>query len=150
MIKRLAFILLFVLAVPAMAAASHPPTKAEIFAALRAGDSIIFTEEDVRIRPIGAMTVGGTRYFIVYYAWEQSWKHAVGFPHAAYRLVIFTRDGEKLVYLGFYAVEKPPIGIRGNKVIFPYPKRLGNALTIGETGPPQEPTLGGQPRLFGQ
>jgi hypothetical protein len=54
---------------------------------LREGNMTGFTGDDVRIRTIGTMTVGKIHYLIVYYRWEQSRAHAVGFPHAARRLV---------------------------------------------------------------
>jgi hypothetical protein len=150
MIKRIVLALLFAVTASGAAASQTHFGKAEIFAALRAGNMTGFNGEDVRIRTVGSMTVGKTHYLIVYYRWEQSWAHAVGFPHAARRLVILTSNEGKLTYLGFYEEEDPPIAIRGNKLIFPYPESLGNTLVIDENGPPRETGFGGYSHLLGK
>ena len=150
MIKRIVVALLFAVTASGAAASQTHFGKAEIFAALRAGNMTGFTGEDVRIRTVGAMTVGKTHYPVVYYHWEQSWTHAVGFPHAARRLVILTSNEGKLTYLGFYYEPGKPKGIRGNKVLFSYPASWGNTLVIDENGPPPKPFLAGRRIYFGK
>ena len=100
--------------------------------------------------PLGTISVGKKRYVFVDYHWEQSWAHAVGFPHAADRLLVLTLAGKRLTYIGFYDEDMKPIGIRGNKVIFPYPESWGNALTIGENGLQAEPWFGGRTHALGK
>jgi hypothetical protein len=144
MMKQIVLALLFAVTASGAAASHTHFSETEIFAALRAGNMTGFSDTDSHVRTIGTITVGKTNYLVVYYRWEQSWAHAVGFPHAARRLVFLTTNEGKLTYLGFYYEPGKPKSIRGNKVFFSYPASWGNTLVIDENGPPAKPYLAGR------
>jgi hypothetical protein len=142
-----------VLAVPLLVAhADAANWNAEVVRTLRSDKSIFKFGPETKLEPIGTIRVGTARYFIAYYAWEETRKEAGargGFPHAAYRLLIFKKGLHYLNFLGFYSVDGPPIRIVGGEIQFSYPGN-GNKIVLGKAGPPRRVLLNGELRDLGR
>jgi len=122
----------------------------KIWHALRAGHFTGVLDHDVKLRLVGTISVGKTRYALAYYGWEQTEREAIGYPHATHRLLVFEKTDKGLSYLGSYDINDPPLGVKNNRVIFDYPADGGNTVTFDEKGPPPTLSLDGQYHEFGK
>src|ERR1051326_2477330 len=139
------------LCISAGAARSRPGNvwdSPRLLSALKKGAFVGPLDHRHVLETIGEIPVGRKRYIVAFYHYEQTWKEAVGFPHASSRLIIFLNQRSRTTYLGFYGLNGPPSHIEGHQIFFPYSREQGNVIDFDETGPPPRAWLDGEYQVF--
>ena len=116
---------------------------------------------DARVWRKGSISIGGKRYDIWGYAWEEE-PRASSYPprhiHKSYKVLVFERASRRLSYLGSYDRDNVDFRIEGQTIKFDLPKSgrppgyvmddPGGGIVFGKNGPPAEARVNWVVRSF--
>ena len=122
--------------------AARSVTATAMYKILKRNPYTLELGRDTKVEDFGKLCTAQKCYEIGLWMWKTE-------THRAQRILVFEIDPGKLTYLGGYRVDPRPVAIVASKILFPFPKDIGNEIEFGASGPPSQAWVGGEnPELF--